>query len=88
MFHFSEAIRKTKTSDGAVILDIRRNRILATNVVGATILELMQGGREETQIVEEISRLYEIPVATAAADVFEFVKSLTKCGILLNTEAG
>ena len=88
MFHFSEAIRNTKTSDGAVILDIRRNRILATNVVGATILELMQSGREETQIAAEISRLYEIPMATAAADVLEFVRSLIECGILLDIEGG
>ena len=83
MFHISQGIRNAKTVDGAVLLDINRNRILATNVVGANIFELMKLGFDKSQIVEEICRLFQVSIKTATDDVDEFAESLLRCGVLL-----
>jgi hypothetical protein len=46
------------------------------NSVGALILESLAKGSAETEIAQEIARLYSISEKTAVADVHEFLESL------------
>ena len=87
MLCISETVRTTRTPDGAVILDIRQNRLLSLNLVGATILELIQRQYGEAEITEEISRLYTTPAEIVGADVRTFVEKLIDLKILSETVA-
>jgi len=39
-----EGIRSTHTDDGRIILDIQHGKMFSVNVVGSTILELIEQG--------------------------------------------
>jgi len=74
----SGEVRSTHNEDGAVVLDIRHDRIYGLNFVGSRILELLKQNYEEPKIAEEISRQFGVGLDTAAADVREFLGSLEK----------
>jgi hypothetical protein len=82
MFRVSDSIRRTKTPDGGILLDVHHGQIFCLNVVGASILELMQQGYGESQIAEEISRKYQVTLEVVRADVAEFIENLEKHHIL------
>lgn len=88
MFHVANGIRSAKTVDGAMLLDIQGNRILAVNQVGAAIFELISLGRDEGEIVEVISVKYEVPVDAVSVDFRDFRQSLQSLGILVETIRG
>lgn len=85
MLCVSENIRTTKTTDGAIVLDIQQNRLLSLNLLGATILELIRGEHSERQIVEEISGLYAVPLETVCVDVRTYIDELIRLKILSET---
>jgi len=78
MFHISETIRRTQTTDGSILLDVHRGQIFCLNVVGAKVLELMERGQNEEQIADEISRECGVNRELVRADVVEFVEVLRK----------
>lgn len=86
MFQIREGIRTATTEDGSILLDIRQNQILTTNLVGSKILDLIKKGSEESEITAEISRLYELSTDVAARDVREFLQSLKERGIVVESE--
>jgi hypothetical protein len=88
MFHVANGIRSAKTVDGAMLLDIRGNRILAVNHVGAAIFELISLGKDEGEIVEVVSAEYEVPVQAVSVDFRDFRQSLQNLGILVETSCG
>lgn len=57
------------SEDGCFLLDIEHDRILKLNTVGAEIWHLLGAGEEESQIVENISRKYQVDAQRVAADV-------------------
>jgi hypothetical protein len=82
MFRVSDSIRRTETPDGGILLDVHHGTMFCLNVVGASILELMQQGYGESQIAEEISRKYQVTLEVVRADVAEFIENLEKHHIL------
>lgn len=82
MFKVSDTIRRTKTVDGGVLLDIHHGQMFCLNVVGAKIFELMQRGYDETRIADEISHAYGADREVVRADVLEFIETLQKHHIL------
>ena len=76
MPQLSDAVRTTLSEDGGIVLDIRRGQMLRVNPTGALILELLQAGKSESQIANEIERRYGIGEATARSDVREFLELL------------
>jgi hypothetical protein len=85
MVKIRDGIRTATTEDGCVLLDIRENQILTTNLVGSQILELIKKGFEENEIKAEISRLYGLSIDVAATDVREFLQSLKERGIIVES---
>lgn len=82
MLRISDAIRRTETPDGGILLDVHHGEIFCLNVVGAKILDLIGTGHDESQIAEEISRDYGVDQGVVHADVNEFMASLRKHHIL------
>ena len=87
MFKISDTIRRTKTMDGEILLDIHHGQMFCLNVVGAKILELMQQGYDESRIAEEISRTYGANREVVRADVIEFIETLQEHHILQPSRA-
>jgi Coenzyme PQQ synthesis protein D (PqqD) len=88
MFRIRDGIRAAKTEEGSVLMDIRENQILSTNLVGTKILDLLREGREESEIANEVSRTYKVSIETAAADVREFVQCLEARGVVVASPHG
>ena len=82
MFKVSDTIRRTQTVDGGILLDIHHGQMFCLNIVGAKILELMQQGRDEAGIADEISRDYGASREVVRADVRDFIETLHKHHIL------
>jgi hypothetical protein len=82
MLNTSETVRSAKTHDGRVLIDVRCGQMFSVNVLGSTILELIEKGWNEPRIAEEISRLYAMNIEVVRTDVREFIAALYKHRIL------
>lgn len=82
MFKVSDNIRRTATPDGGILLDVHHGKMFCLNVLGASILELMQQGYDQPQIAEAISKKYGVGLDKVRADVAEFIEDLQKHHIL------
>jgi Coenzyme PQQ synthesis protein D (PqqD) len=78
MYKVSEGIRSAHGQDGAIVLDIRQGQMFNLNFVGSRILELLQGGSAQSQIVDEIIREFGVGRDRAEHDVQEFLQALKK----------
>jgi hypothetical protein len=74
----AEEVRCTQNQDGGIVLDIRHGQMFRLNLVGSRILALLEAGKDEPRIVEEISREFGVARKTANADVHEFIDALEK----------
>jgi hypothetical protein len=88
MYKVSETIRTTHGQDGGLVLDIRQGQMLQLNVTGALIFKRLQEGRTESQIIDEISQEFHIRRETANVDVWEFLNSLERQGLIHGNEPG
>jgi hypothetical protein len=82
MFQVSNTVRRTKTEDGGVLLDIHHGRMFCLNIVGAKILDLLEKGFETREIAAEVSDAYAMDIETVRADVLDFIEVLNKHHIL------
>jgi Coenzyme PQQ synthesis protein D (PqqD) len=72
----AQHVRANVTTDGVVLLDVKEGSVYSANVVGARIWELLQSGRTQAEIVEQIAVEYSAPHATVETDLREFVHAL------------
>jgi hypothetical protein len=82
MFQVSNTVRRTKSEDGGVLLDIRHGRMFCLNIVGAKILDLLEQGFEAREIAAAVSDAYATDIATVQVDVLDFIEVLNKHHIL------
>ena len=87
MFKIADTIRRTQTQDGGILLDIHHGQMFSLNLVGAKILELLDGGFDEAQIAVQVSQAYAMDLETVRADVHEFLEALNKHHILQTHDA-
>ncbi|MFZ0579770.1 MAG: PqqD family protein [Candidatus Acidiferrales bacterium] len=88
MFQVSSTVRRTKTEDGGVLLDIHHGRMFCLNVVGSQIIDLLERGFDAAQIAREVSDAYATDIEKVGADVREFIEVLNKHHILQVRAAG
>jgi hypothetical protein len=81
----TDGIRSTQTDDGRIILDIQHGKIFSVNLVGSTILALLEDGWDEERIAGEISRVYETTIEIVRPDVRDFIEALGKLQIVRAT---
>jgi hypothetical protein len=82
MYRIAESVRSTHGQDGAIVLDIRQGQMFNLNLVGSTILELLETGATESAITEEISQTFSVSKDVAETDVREFIESLKQHHLL------
>jgi len=88
VYQLSPAVRSTRNEDGGVVLDISRGQMFRLNPVGALILESLAHGCAEAEIIQEITRQYNIGEEAAATDVREFLKSLEEHQLVNTVNSG
>jgi len=76
MYRFSKGVRSTHGQDGAIVLDVQQGQMFNLNLVGSKILELLEGGATESDIVNVISRDFNAGREVVEDDVREFIESL------------
>lgn len=76
MHKISDSVRSTHGQDGAIVLDIHQGQMFNLNLVGSRILELLEQGSSETEIVDTISREFHADVDMVRDDVQEFLRTL------------
>lgn len=57
------------TTDGGVVLDLKRDRLLKLNSVGTEMWTLLSGGMSETQVVEKIAQQYGVDRSRVREDL-------------------
>ena len=82
MLAISHTVRRSRTSDGGILLDVRKGRILCFNATASMILDRIEEGASEERIVECLSTEYGAGIDTVRADVREFLEELGRHGIL------
>ncbi len=76
MYRVSEGVRSTHGQDGAIVLDAQQGQMFNLNCVGSRILELLESGSEEPDIVNAISHEFNARQDVVENDVREFIESL------------
>jgi hypothetical protein len=76
MHKVSEAVRSTHGQDGAIVLDVQQGQMFNLNLVGSRILELLECGSSESQIVDTVSREFNADAKVVKDDVREFLETL------------
>lgn len=62
--------------DGAIVLDVQQGKMFNLNRVGSRILELIESGSAEPEIVNLISEEFSTGREVVENDVREFIESL------------
>ena len=83
MYRVSEGVRSTHGQDGAIVLDVQQGQMFNLNRVGSRILELLESGSAESDIVNVISQEFNSSREVVENDVREFIESLRKHKLVL-----
>lgn len=86
MYKLANSIRSTHGRDGAIVLDVKQGQIFNLNPLGSRILELLEHGAMEPEIVNVISREFTTSEEVVASDVREFIDSLREHEILCDQQ--
>jgi hypothetical protein len=84
MYRVSEGVRSTHGQDGAIVLDVQQDQMFNLNCVGSRILELLESGSAEPDIVTVISSEFNVSQEVVENDVREFIESLRKHRLVLD----
>ncbi len=82
MYRVSEAVRSTHGPGGAIVLDVQQGQMFNLNRAGSRILELLESGSAEPEIVNVISHEFKVSREVAENDVREFIRALRKHKLL------
>jgi hypothetical protein len=87
MSKVSDSVRSTHGQDGAIVLDIQQGQMFNLNLVGSRILELLEQGSCEAEIVDTISREFNADIEMVRNDVKEFLETLETYKLLKTSSA-
>lgn len=82
MYTVSKSVRITKATDGALLLAIEASKVLRLNPTGLLILERLQNGASEGEVIDEMTAQFHIAYEIARTDVSEFLAQLQSLGII------
>jgi len=86
MYRLYETVRSSQ--DGEIVLDIRLGQMFRLNLAGSRILGLLKSGCDESDIVDDLSREFDIRRDLAEADVREFILLLKQHGLIEQSNLG
>jgi hypothetical protein len=85
MYTVSKDVRSRHSQDGAVVLDVSQGQMFSVNLVGSKILQLLEAGFTEPEIVNAICHDFKTGSDVVERDVREFVNSLKLHKIISET---
>jgi hypothetical protein len=74
-------IRRVSSTDGGIVLDVRRGTIFRLNPLGARVLDLLDQGEPLPRITDLLSAEFDVALAVVQSDVNEFLNSLELHGV-------
>ena len=86
MYRISKGVRSTHGQDGAIVLDVQQGQMFNLNLVGSKILELLENGSAESDIVSVIVREFDANREVVERDVCEFMESLRKHQLIADAQ--
>jgi len=75
-------IRRVSSSDGAIVLHVRRGTMFRVNPMGSKILDLLEQGFGAPKIAEQISKEFGVPLEIVQNDLQAFIQSLLAHGVI------
>jgi hypothetical protein len=84
----SDSVRSTHGQDGAIVLDVQQGQMFHLNLVGSRILELLKSGVSESEIVDVVSREFDISRDLANNDIRAFIETLKKHHLVKDCQSG
>jgi hypothetical protein len=78
----ADSIRRVSSTDGGVVLDLRRGTMFLLNPLGSQILDLLEKGESLPGIANRISAEFGVPLDVVHADIQDFLDSLELHGVL------
>jgi Coenzyme PQQ synthesis protein D (PqqD) len=78
----SIAVRASISADGLVLLDVDGGLVLASNVVGARIWQLIEQRRTPDEIARQLVADYDVSHDRALSDVATFIAALVARGLV------
>jgi Coenzyme PQQ synthesis protein D (PqqD) len=82
LYEISGEIRSTHDVDGGTLLDISRGQIFRLNATGSRIFECLHLGQSESQIIDSISKDFDIARTSVQSDLTVFLQSLEQQGVI------
>jgi hypothetical protein len=86
MYRISNGVRSTHGQDGAIVLDVQQGQMFNLNLVGSKILELLENGSAESDIVSVIVHEFDADLEIVEKDVREFMESLKKHRLIADAQ--
>lgn len=82
MMNFTEHVKIRRERFGAVIFETLREKVFVTNQTGASILELIENGRDIDEISEILAATYSGDPRVINGDLTEFISILKQRRVL------
>lgn len=86
MYKISNGVRSTHGQDGAIVLDVQQGQMFNLNLVGSKILELLESGSTESDIVSVIVREFNVNREIVEKDVREFMDLLKEHRLIADSQ--
>jgi coenzyme PQQ synthesis protein D (PqqD) len=83
-FRAAQHVRASMSDDGLVLLDLDGGFVLASNIAGARIWQLVEQRHTAAEIARRLASEFEIPIERARHDVVAFVRALLDRALLLS----
>jgi hypothetical protein len=78
----SRRVRRVQTGDGGIVMDIDNGKMFSLNASGSVIFELLSSGLDDSSIVAELVRRFEIAPDVAKKDLGDFREALRQVSLL------
>ena len=75
-------VRRVSSSDGAIVLHVRRGTMFRVNLMGSKILDLLEQGVSPAEIAERISAEFNVSLEVVQNDLGPFLQSLRTHGVI------
>lgn len=82
MAHLAKDVRRVSSSDGSIVMHLRRGTMFRINPVGSKILDLLEREVSVGEIAEQISREFGVAREMVRADVRDFLACLEAHGVV------
>jgi len=89
LYRVRSSLRSARNADGAVVLDIRGNRIFNLNAAASELLEMLKAGSASpSALADALVSHYGIEADAARRDVDDFLAELKSHQLIETTKAG